>query len=139
MTTTNKWAKSTLKPPSNLSFSVQNTFRKILYQICLFFLKVWESKQQGRTGLQREKPSTIFHPIPPSFLKAVPQDIRRPGSLRFCSQDPKMFLWQTALEINVIFPKKQFYFRHISGTLWAKLAMAWQLGNLTLIYTTFSL
>lgn len=67
MTTTNKWAKPTLKPPSNLSFSVQNTFRKILYQICLFFLKVWESKQQGRIRLQKEKqvPSSIHSTLIP--------------------------------------------------------------------------
>lgn len=138
MTTTNKWAKPTLKPPQTFP----SQFRTLSERYCIRF--AFSSSRSGRASnrvefASRKKNKYHLPSIPPSFLKAVPQDIRRPGSLRFCSQDPKMFLWQTALEINVIFPKKQFYFRHISGTLWAKLAMAWQLGNLTLIYTTFSL
>lgn len=76
------------------------------------------------TVRKKKKTSNSFPVVTPSTITAMSQDIRGPDILRFCSKGPKMYFWWPELEINVIFPKKQFCFSHISGTLLAKLVMA---------------
>lgn len=111
--------KSTLKSPSNLFLPVQNTFRRYCIRFAFSSSESWKASSRSRNNSPERKTSTISPPVLPLSPKATntPQHQRARQSQVLYSQGPKMYFWQPELVIDVIFPKKQFYFKHISGTL----------------------